>query len=220
MAGIARLDDARLTHFQPEVVAFTGALTHAGEHGVSAVLLGHVVDQFLNYYGLAHTCAAEESDLSAFQEWLDEINDLHAGYKHLRSRGLLVKCRRWTMDGQLHRAGDRTKLIDRLANHVHHAAQRAFAHRNGNRSAQVNGFHAAHHALGRLHGDAAYAAFAQVLLHFQRHVDGVRGFESLAGDQQRLIDRRQLTLGELHVDRGTRDLNHFANVFCSHKTFA
>ena len=38
----------------------------------------------------------------------------------------------------------------------------------------VNGFHAAHHAVGGLHGDAAHAAFAQVLLHFDDHVDRVR----------------------------------------------
>ena len=32
-------------HFQPEIVAFTGALADAGKHGIAAVLLGDVVDQ-------------------------------------------------------------------------------------------------------------------------------------------------------------------------------
>ena len=65
---IARLDDARLGHFQPKIVAFAGALADAGEHGEAAVLLGDVVDQFLNDDGLADAGAAEQSDLAALQE--------------------------------------------------------------------------------------------------------------------------------------------------------
>src|SRR5579864_5738779 len=36
---LARLDHARLRHFQPQVVAFARALSHAGKHGIAAVLL-------------------------------------------------------------------------------------------------------------------------------------------------------------------------------------
>ena len=66
---------------------------------------------------------------------------------------------------------DRTELIDRLADHVHHAAERAVAHGHRDWSALVDGLHAAHHAVGRFHGNAAHAAFAEVLLHFENHVD-------------------------------------------------
>jgi hypothetical protein len=40
-------DNAGVDQFVIEVVAFAGALTHAGEHRVTAVALGDVVDQFL-----------------------------------------------------------------------------------------------------------------------------------------------------------------------------
>ena len=47
-------------------------------------------------------------------------------------------------------------------------------------------FHAAHHAFGRLHGNAAHAAFAQLLLHFQDDVERRRDGEAFAGNAQRV----------------------------------
>ena len=52
-------NDAGLGHFRPQIVALPGALAHAGEDGVAAVLLGHVGDQLLDQHGLAHAGAAE-----------------------------------------------------------------------------------------------------------------------------------------------------------------
>ena len=65
------------------------------------------------------------------------------------------------------------KLVHRVADDVEHAAQRFAAHGHGDGAAQVDGLHAAHHAFGGLHGDAAHAAFAELLLHFQDDVDGL-----------------------------------------------
>ena len=83
LGRLARLDDAGLGHFQPEVVAFARTLADAGKHGVAAVLLGDVVDQLHDDDGLADAGATEQSDLAALQERLDEIDDLHAGLEHL-----------------------------------------------------------------------------------------------------------------------------------------
>ena len=80
---VARLDDARLGHLDPEVVALAGALAHAGEHREAAVLLGDVVDEFHDDDGLAHAGAAEQADLAALQEGLDQVDDLDAGLEHL-----------------------------------------------------------------------------------------------------------------------------------------
>ena len=216
---LARLDHAGLAHFQPQIVAFAGALADAGEHGVSAVLLGDVVDQFHDDDGLADARAAEQSDLAALQERLDQVDDLHAGLEHLGGRGLLVECRGQPVNGHSVFVLDRTQFVDRFADHVHDAAQRAAAHGHGNRSALVDGLHAAHHAVGGLHGDAAHAAFAQVLLHFENDVDRRGHVEAVADDAQRLVNRRQCPFGKLHVHRGTGNLNYLSNVFC-HKTSA
>ncbi len=210
---IARLDDAGLGHFQPQIVAFARTLADSGEHGKSAVLLGDVVDQFLNEDGLADAGAAEQSDLAALQEGLNEVDDLDAGFEHLGGGRLIFKQRRRAMDRHGLGVLDRAQLIHRLADHVHHAPQRAAAHGHGDRPALVDGFHAAHHALGGFHGDAAHAAFAQVLLHFENHVDRVGHGEAVADDFQRLVNRRHGAFGELHVHRGTGNLNYVSNSF-------
>ena len=54
------VDDAGLLHFEPQVVSFTRAFAHAGEHGNSTVLGCDVVDQFLNDDGLSDAGAAKQ----------------------------------------------------------------------------------------------------------------------------------------------------------------
>ena len=67
----------------PEVVALAGALAHAAEDGVAAVLLGDVVDEFLNDHRLADARAAEEADLAALDVGAEQVDDLDAGLEHL-----------------------------------------------------------------------------------------------------------------------------------------
>ena len=110
----------------------------------------------------------------------------------------------------------RAQFIHRIADHVNDAAQGLFAHRHGDGPAKINGFHATHHAVCRLHGDAAHAAFAEMLLHFQNDFNGRGHLKAFAGDAQRLVNRRHGRFGELHVHRGSGDLNDFADVFFCH----
>ena len=107
---------------------------------------------------------------------------------------------------------DGAELIDGLADHVHHAAERAPAHGDGNRPALIDGVHAAHHAFGGFHRDATYAAFAEVLLHFENHVDGSGHGKAVAHDSHGLINRRQVAFVKLHVDGRPRNLNHMSDV--------
>jgi hypothetical protein len=97
---------------------------------------------------------------------------------------------------------------------MEHAAQGFAANGHGDGSAKVDGLHTAHHAFGRLHSDAAHAAFTQLLLHFQDDVDGRGHVETITGDAQRRVDGRQRRRGKLHVHRGTCDLNNVSDVFC------
>ena len=106
---LAGLDDARFRHFQPQVVSFTSALANARKHGEAAVILGDVVDQLHDDDGLADAGAAEQSDLAALQERLNQIDDFHAGLEHLGARRLFVE--RWSqaMDRHSLRVFDRTQ---------------------------------------------------------------------------------------------------------------
>ncbi len=73
------VDDARLLHLVPEVVALAGALADAGEHREAAVLLGDVVDELHDEHGLADAGAAEQADLAAAGVGGEQVDDLDAG---------------------------------------------------------------------------------------------------------------------------------------------
>jgi len=114
MLRVAGLDNSRFRHFQPEVVAFARAFADAGKYGKSSVLLGDVIDQFHDDDGLAHASATEQTDFSALQEWLDEVDDLHTKF---RTSSAVVACSsnsgagRWIGTSA---CADRAELIDRF----------------------------------------------------------------------------------------------------------
>src|SRR5215472_13693122 len=214
---MARLDDAGFGHFQPEVVAFARAFAHASKHREPAVLLGNVVDQLHDDDGLSYAGTTKQSDLAALQEGLDQVDHFHAGFEHLGGRRLLVKQGRRTMNGQAFLEFDRTQLVDGFADYVHHASQRAAAHGHGNRPTLIDDLHAAHHPVSRLHSHAAHPAFAQVLLHFENHVDGIGDAETFADHLQRLINGRHGGFLKLHVHRWSCNLYDVSDIFW-HKT--
>ena len=64
-----------------EVVAFAGALTHAGEHRQARVGGCDVVDELHHRDRLAHAGAAEEADLAALGERTNQVDHLDAGFE-------------------------------------------------------------------------------------------------------------------------------------------
>ena len=217
---VARLDHARLAHLGPKIVAFARAFAHAAKYGVAAVILGHVVDQFHDDDRLAHTGAAEEADLAALEERLNQIDDLDARLEHLLVGALFVKQRSGPVNGHARLFADGAEIVHRLADDVNHAAQRLFAHRHADGSAQVDGLHAANHAVGGFHRNRAHAPLAQVLLDFENYRNGRGNLEALAGNAQRLIDGRHCRFFKLHVHRGTGDLDYLADILCHFSTFS
>ena len=85
---------------------------------------GDVVDQLHDDDGLADARAAEQADLSAAQIGFQQIDHLDAGLEHLQLGGLLVEGRRLAVDGPLLSGIHRAHVVHRLADDVHHAAQR------------------------------------------------------------------------------------------------
>ena len=85
--------------------------------------LCHVVDQFLNDNGLAHTSPAEQADLAAFDEWRDQIDDLDAGLEDLRLRLQIDEIRPLSMNRPTRRVlGNGRTIIHGVANHVEDSA--------------------------------------------------------------------------------------------------
>ena len=66
-----------------EIVAFTGALANAREHGVTTVGLRDVVDELHDKHGLADARAAEQADLAALGVGSEKVHNLDARLEDL-----------------------------------------------------------------------------------------------------------------------------------------
>jgi hypothetical protein len=116
------------------------------------------------------------------------------------------------MDRAVAFRGDRSGFIDRLADHVHDAAERSGANRNHDRVAGVVDFLAANQALGGVHGDGAHRGFAEMLGDFEHQpVTTVLGLDRIQNGGQMSF--------ELNVDDGADDLRDASGLVggCSHE---
>ncbi len=105
----------------------------------------------------------------------------------------------------LYRAG----FVDRLANHVHDATERAVADRNGDRLAGIGDILTAHQTFGRVHRNRADGGFTEVLRDFEHEA------LALVLRLQRVQDFRQMPV-ELYVDDGADDLRDFSGCVRCH----
>jgi hypothetical protein len=213
---VVGIDDFGLLHFVPKVVTFTGTLTDTGEHRESTVVERDVIDELHDDDRLADAGAAEETDLAALAVRLQEIDDFNAGLEHFSLRVLIFQARRRSVDGVGFLRLDRTLFIDRLTQHVDQPSQGLTTDGNRNRGSRVLHIHAASQTVRRRHRDAADAVFTKVRRNFERDPHGwLPGSLILfLRHLERIVDVRQLTGRELHVDHGADDLNDFS---CAHK---
>jgi hypothetical protein len=101
------------------------------------VLLGDVVDQLLDQNRLADACAAEEADLAAADIGRDQVDDLDARLEDLDLRRQVAERRGIAVDRPA-LAARLVLAVDRVADHVPHAAERLVADRDGDRIAGVD----------------------------------------------------------------------------------
>src|SRR6266478_6764922 len=99
------------------------------------------------------------------------------------------------------------EVIDRIADHIHNAAQSAFAYGYGNWPPRISSFHPAHHAISGQHGYGAHTAFAQVLLDFSDHTDRFGHIKAVRSYPQCLVNRRQVILSKLDVHHRANNLH-------------
>src|SRR5215203_5553318 len=116
------------------------------------MLLGNVVDQLLDNYGLADAGTAEDADLTALTERCDEIDNLDTGLKDLRCRLLFNQRGGRPMNRITSLGVHGARIVDGLAEHIENAPQCSFADRHGNGRAEVNRLGATPKALSGPHG--------------------------------------------------------------------
>ena len=177
------------------------------------MLLGDVVDELEHVDGLADAGAAKQADLATLGEGADQVDDLDAGLEQLERRGELVELRRRLVDDAPLLRLDGAALVDRPAQHVHHAPEHRGTDGHLDAVTGVADLHAPPQAVGGAHRDRAHDAVAQLLLDFERQaLLGQRIVAFL--DDQCVVDLRQRLAWELDIDDCTDALDDGALDLC------
>ena len=197
-----------LLHLQPEVVALTGALAHAGEHRHATVLGGHPVDHLLDDDGLAHAGPAEQADLAALHVGREQVDDLDA---RSRTSPTGARGRRTAGDGRW--MSQRSAMpsvtgsplgVEGLADDVEHVAEHALADRHGDALAGV-----VRPALPRRRPSVGFMQMARTRLSPMCWATSAVITRSLPSSSTvivtRVVDLGQGVGGELDVDDGAGD---------------
>ena len=172
-----------------------------------------VMDKLHDENRLADARTAEEANLAAARVRGDEVDDFDARLKDLRRRLLLIELRSRTMDRPRLLVADGSGIVvDRAAEHVENAPEARIADGHLDRRARIFGFHAAHEAIRRAHGDAARDTVAEMLHDFDDEVD-VEVFH-LTLDRNGIEDGRQLSRWKFDIYDRSDDLYHFTFSQC------
>ena len=204
------VDNAALLHLAIEVVALTGTLADTCKNRDAAVRSRDVVDQLHDQDGLAYTCAAEQTDLTALCVRADQVDDLDAGLEDLCRRDLVLKGRSGTVDGPALLCVGRGLIVYRVAQKVENTSQAFLADRNRDRTLRVDGIDSADQSVGGTHRDASDDIIADLLSHL--------GDQSAAIniDLDGIEQCRQLALLEPDVKDRTCYLYYLADMFFTH----
>ncbi|MEY2722032.1 MAG: hypothetical protein RL597_1477 [Pseudomonadota bacterium] len=185
-----------------EVVTFTSTLTDAGENGQAAVLLGDIVDELEHVHGLTDTGTTEKTNLAALRERHEQVDDLDTRDEKIPPTCLLVVRRSRTVDRPLFFGGNGAAVVLRRTEHVHDAAERRLADRNGNGRVGGLDLETTLEAFRGAHRDRSDDAVTELLLNLESEVHFL--------ELQRFVDLRDRFARKLHVDDRADDLGNLA----------
>merc|ERR1712055_644178 len=195
---VLQADDAALNHLVVQIIALTGPLTHSGEHGVTTVSLGHVVDQLHDQDSLAHTGSTEQTNLTSLSIGSQQVHHLDTSHKDLLLHAHLVELGSLGVNGLALLGVNGTPLVNGLANNIDDSSKSLGAHRNHDGVASVVDNLPTDETLSTAHGDGSDSVLSKVLGNLQDelgasvlHLKGVK-------------DLRE-TIFKLDVHHGTDD---------------
>ena len=165
--------NSRLFHLVIQVVSLSCALSYAGEHGYSAVLLRDVIYKLLYQYGFADSCAPEQTYLSALRIRADQVYNLDARLKHFGFSLLILKTRCGAMYIPTLLNVRCGHAVYRLAEQVKHPAQGVPSHRHCYRSHGVYCRYPPRESVGRAHSYASYDVVTYMLCDLQNYMSAV-----------------------------------------------
>lgn len=204
--GLAlEVDDTGLDHLVVEIVTLTSTLTDTGEHRVTTVGLGDVVDQLLDEHSLTDTGTTEETDLTTLGVGGEQVDDLDTSLEHLGAGVLVNEGRGVGVDGAALVSLDGATLVDGVTGDVEDTTESSVTDRDQDGGTGVLHGVATDETTGGVHRDGTDGVLTQVLGDLENKLLAVLALE-LKGVQ----NGGKLALGELHVNNGTNDGLHLA----------
>ena len=175
----------------------------------------------MNKNGFAHTGTAEEANLTALEEGLDEVDNLDTCEKDFLAGGQVLEAWGLTVDAIAFLVCGVGHTVDGLTNHVEEATVDVLAHRHRDGTSEHLYHGAALQTVGAVHSNGAHGVFANVLLAFQNNFSAI-GTYHLEG----VVDVGKAdAVFKSHVDDCADDLGdfsfyslfHLCSIFCLQK---
>ena len=146
------------------------------------MLLRNIADKLLDQNRFSHARAAKQPNLAATRIGCNEVYHLDARFENLRRCILLFKRRCFPVNGHPLFRLHRFFFVDILADDIEEPSEDFIADRHGNRSAGINRFRPAFHAIRGRQRDAADDVISDMLGHFRNnfpaiHINVDRGQE-------------------------------------------
>ena len=129
------------------------------------MFLGDIVDKLLDEHGLAHTCAAEKADFSAFEIRFKKVNNLYASEEHLLGGFKVFEFRGFPVDRKTAVGIECSQTVNGISGNIQHATPDAGAHGHFNRFSGGDCFHTSAESVCGVHRNTAYSVFSDMLLH-------------------------------------------------------
>ena len=206
---VAVFHDTAFYHFAEQVVAFTCTLSNTGEHRITVVSLGDVIDEFLNEHSLAHTCTTEQTDFAALGVRLKQVDYLDTCEKDFGRNRQIVEWRSGLMDTTEIIAFKFRKMVNGVTNDIEHAAFDLIACRNRNGVTKILHLYPSAQTVGTLHGNTSDGVFADMLLYFEN-----QGLTVVTLYTESSINGRNGLFAALerNVDNRADDLSHCSKI--------
>ena len=200
-----------------KVITLTGTLTNTGEHRVTTVGLGDVVDELLDKHGLTDTGTTEQTNLTTTSVRGKQVDDLNTGLENLGSSRLLNKGRRVAVDWHARNSVNRSTLVNGVTSDIDDTAERTVTDRNRDRSTSVTDLLATDKTISTVHGNAADSVLTNLLGDLKneavtqrvltaKHLEGVVNGREALGVEVNVNDRADDCTDRANLARATRGL--------------
>ena len=164
------------------------------------MLLGDIVDQFLDEHSLTDTGSSEKTDLSSLKVRFQKVNDLDSCEQHLLRSGQVFELRRFAMNRESTLAVKFLHAVDGISCHIHHTSADLRSDRHSDRPARTDCLHTPPESVSRIHGHCTHSILADMLLHLHKESAAI-----IAADGQSFINSWELGLSrfrqiEMYID--------------------